>query len=72
MSGSRETLWTSGKIDKRTECISKDPHFLGPINIEQVFIIYNNVCRFGHILKKSLIENFIFFLRCEARNVKFW
>ena len=64
MSGSRESLWISGKIDKRTECISKDPHFLGPINIEQVFIIYNN--------KKSLIENFIFFLRCEARNVKFW
>ena len=71
MISSRETLWTSGKINKR-----------GPINIKYLLFITLHkkwtfplrpksagICGFCHILKKSSIENFIFFCSVKAEKL---
>ena len=80
ISSSRKTLWKSGQTEKRTEVISQDLHFLGPINIKYItlhkkmkFSIKDKIPRklwiSSHLLKKSLMKNFIFVQR-KTRKVK--
>ena len=70
----------SGQTEKRTQVISWDLHFLGQINIKYItlhkkmkFSIKDKIPRklwiSSHLLKKSLMKNFIFVQR-KTRKVK--